>query len=120
MSLIRTRHTWIFLVLLFGSFAAVWTCIFVSSKLHTFDSLPKLIAFLPWALYIAGAIWLGKLYEKTWKTTEGAVRADEHGLYVDGRLTLTRRFRRFERGGRGRPAAPAPGQGRPRCRPARR
>lgn len=91
MSLIRTRHTWIFAALLGGSFAAVWACIFVASKLHVPDSLPKWVAFLPWLVYMAGAIWLARVYERTWKTREGSVRADEHGLYIDGRLTLTRR-----------------------------
>lgn len=91
MSLIRTRHTWVFIVLGLGSFAAIWACIFVASKTHVPEGIPKWLAFAPWAAYLAGAVWLGRLYERTWKTTEGTVRADEHGIYVNGRLTLTRR-----------------------------
>ncbi len=88
---IRTRHTSIFAILLFGSFAAIWACMFVASKTHVPDSIPKLFSFAPWAAYLAGALWLAKLYERTWKTIEGSVHADEHGIYVNGRLTLTRR-----------------------------
>jgi hypothetical protein len=69
-----------------GAFFAVWSGGVLSAAL-----LHGWIGLLPWAIYSVAAYVLGKHYERSWRTWDAAVGADEHGLYLDGRLTLTRR-----------------------------
>lgn len=91
MSFIRTRKGWPLLAIVSATLVALFPTIITTGNLIGLGYWRAWFVFSIALAYAALAYVGVKLYERTRQTFEAAVRADKHGLYLDGRLVLTRR-----------------------------